>query len=57
MLGVSEKQFERDREVMRRFVKDNPYPPYQFTCDKMIIEQKELNQFSECGTPNHKWMK
>ena len=58
MIRASEKELERDREVMRKFVRNNPYPDYQSICDKLILEQeKDFNQFAEYGTPNHNWMK
>ena len=58
MIGVSEKELERDRGVLRKFVKNNPYPSYNFVANELILKQeKDFDQFSEYGTPNHNWIK
>ena len=58
MIGVSEKELERDREVLRKFVKNNPNPSYNIVANELILKQeKDFDQFSEYGTPNHNWLK
>ena len=58
MIGASEKELERDREKLRKFVRNNPYPSYNFVANELILkEEKDFDQFSEYGTPNHDWIK
>ena len=58
MIGASEKELERDREKLRKFVRNNPYPSYNFVANELILKQeKNFDQFSEYGTPNHDWIK
>ena len=46
MIGASEKELERDREKLRKFVRDNPYPSYNFVANELILKQeKTLTSF------------
>ena len=55
---MSEKELERDREKLRKFVRNNPYPSYSFVANELILKQKTyFDQFSEYGRPNHDWIK
>ena len=57
MIGTSQKELERDRKKFNKFIKDNPFPSYDFIVNDIILKNKEYDQFAEYGTPNHEWMK
>ena len=57
MIGVSEKELDRDRKRFNKFIQDNTFPSYDFVVNDVILKNKEFDQFAEYGTPNHQWIK
>ena len=58
MIGVSEEELKRDRERLMNFIKENPYPDYNFIEYDLLLKQKQsLEQYAEYGEINHDLMK
>ena len=58
MIGVSEEELKRDRERLMNFIKENPYPDYNFVEYDLLLKQKQsLEQYAEYGEINHDLMK
>lgn len=58
MIGVSEAELKQDREKFLKFIKNNPYPSYDFVSNELILKKnRDFDQFAEYGTQNHEYMK
>ena len=52
-----QKEVEKENRQIRMFIRKNPYPSYNFIIKELILKNKEFDQFSEYGEPNHECMK
>ena len=58
MLGVSEEELQRDKERLMNFIKENPFPDYDFVTNDLILKKLcDIEQYSEYGKINHDLMK
>ena len=58
MIGVTEEEEKRDRERLTSFIKENPYPDYNFIeYDLLLKQEQSLEQYAEYGEINHALMK
>ena len=39
MLGVSEEELQRDKERLMNFIKENPFPDYDFVTNDLILKK------------------
>ena len=42
MIGVSEEELKRDRERLMNFIKENPYPDYNFIEYDLLLSKNNL---------------
>lgn len=52
-----QNEIEKENKQLSKFIKNNPYPSYDFIVNDLIQKNKEFDQFAEYGTPNHQWIK